>query len=81
MDSIFGVVPGTLLIQPVQIFKINSESDANQQVENAAEDRPFVRPVGIIPQFPESKEEEKDRGSGYQNLVGSEQPHKTTSVS
>jgi hypothetical protein len=58
-----------LFVKPVQILKIDSESDAHQKIKNAPNDRPLVGRVGIVPQFPEPKEEKKDRGCSDQNFV------------
>jgi hypothetical protein len=65
-----------LSVQPIQIFKIHAEAYANQPVERSAQRCPSLAGIEIIPQFPQPKKEKKDRGSGYQNLVRRQQPHK-----
>ena len=76
MDSIFGFVRKGVFVQPIQFFKIDPEPHCNQQIEGGAKHCPYLPGIEIVAQFPERKEEKKDCGRGYQNLVRRQQPHK-----
>lgn len=44
-----------LLVQPVELFEIDSESDRGHQVEDASRERPAIVCAEIIPQLPTRK--------------------------
>jgi hypothetical protein len=63
------------MIQLSQLFKVDTQADRNDQVQDRPSRRPCFSAGGIITQLPKREEHKKHCGGAHEDFVGGNQFH------
>src|SRR6185437_15708449 len=63
------------MIQSAEFFKVDTQSDGNDQVQDRSRQRPDLAARDIVTQLPQREEHKKNCGCAHENLMGCDQFH------